>query len=57
MSPELYGFNPEWCNIELANEMHKQNLSIQNGGDLTITVHDWFFHHIERSDKINPAAT
>jgi len=49
LCPELFGFNPEWRNKELAWDMHNQNLERQNGGDLAITSGDWFGHLLEKA--------
>jgi len=42
MCPEIYGFQGEKRNKDLAWDMHNQNLMIQNGGDLAITSGNWF---------------
>jgi len=54
MCPEIFGFNPEWRNKELAWDMHHKNISRQNGGDLAITSMDWFGHIEKAPDVINP---
>jgi hypothetical protein len=58
MCPDIYGFRADWADWELATNMHKENLLIQNGGDLTITGADWFFHLLETTEEIsNPKYT
>lgn len=54
MCPEVFGFNPEARDTELASQMHKRNLLVQNGGDLTISTWDWFSRIEDSKVKANP---
>lgn len=54
LCPEIYGFQPEKRNRDLAWDMHNQNLMIQNGGDLAITSGNWFSHLEEYTGTPDP---
>jgi tetratricopeptide (TPR) repeat protein len=57
LCPDIFGFSVEFRNTTLAEQMHAENLKIQNGGDLIITATDWFGHLLERTEIVNPEYT
>ena len=57
LCPDIYGFAAGLRNQKLAEDMHKQNLMIQSGGDLAITAKDWFTHLLETTEIMNPEYT